>query len=84
LKKDLKGREILLSYKKCLEMGIPKSIVTPLISLEGDKLNAVLRKNKMLINIFRKCISEIPSRLFLQPKIVYEYDRYLVCAIAVS
>jgi hypothetical protein len=33
---DIKSNEILFSYKKCLEIGLTKSIVAPLISLEEE------------------------------------------------
>lgn len=52
---DMKSNEILFSYKKCLEIGLTKSIVTPLISLGEEELKRKLQENKKLIEVFRKC-----------------------------
>ncbi|MGH2332511.1 LuxR family transcriptional regulator, partial [Thermoanaerobacter mathranii] len=63
---DFDGRfkvnEILFSYKKCLEIGLTKSIVAPLISLEEEKLKRKLQKNKRLINLFRKCVNKVSTQ----------------------
>jgi transcriptional regulator of acetoin/glycerol metabolism len=60
---DMKSNEILFSYKKCLEIGLTKSIVTPLISLEEDELKKRLQENKKLIEVFRKCVNRVRTQL---------------------
>lgn len=60
---DIKSNEILFSYKKCLEIGLTKSIVAPLISLEEDELKKRLQENKKLIEVFRKCVNRVRTQL---------------------
>ncbi|MDE4543195.1 LuxR C-terminal-related transcriptional regulator [Thermoanaerobacterium sp. R66] len=56
---DIKSNEILFSYKKCLEIGLTKLIVAPLISLEEEELKRKLQENKKLIEVFRKCVNKV-------------------------
>jgi len=60
---DMKSNEILFSYKKCLEIGLTKSIVTPLISLGEEELKRKLQENKKLIEVFRKCVNRAHTKL---------------------
>jgi transcriptional regulator of acetoin/glycerol metabolism len=63
LVEDIKSNEILFSYKKCLEIGLTKSIVTPLISLGEEELKRKLQENKKLIEVFRKCVNRAHTKL---------------------
>ncbi|WP_284680151.1 hypothetical protein [Aceticella autotrophica] len=58
---DIKSNEILFSYKKCLEIGLTKSIVAPLISLEEEEMKRKLQENKKLIEVFRRQEGTVPS-----------------------
>lgn len=60
---DIKANEILFSYKKCLEIGLTKSIDAPLISLEEEELKRKLQENKKLIEVFRKCVNRVHTQL---------------------
>jgi len=63
LVEDIKANEILFSYKKCLEIGLTKSIDAPLISLEEEELKRKLQENKKLIEVFRKCVNRVHTQL---------------------
>lgn len=54
---DSKSNEILFSQKKCLGIGLTKSIAAPLIFLKEEELRITLKNNKRLINAFRKCVN---------------------------
>ncbi|KKC30544.1 hypothetical protein [Caldanaerobacter subterraneus] len=60
---DIKSDEILFSYKKCLEIGLTKSIDAPLISLEEKEMKRKLQENKKLIEVFRKCVNKVHAQL---------------------
>ncbi|WP_029687970.1 LuxR C-terminal-related transcriptional regulator [Thermoanaerobacter sp. A7A] len=60
---DIKSNEILFSYKKCLEIGLTKSIDAPLISLGEKELKRKLQENKKLIKVFRKCVNKVRAQL---------------------
>jgi len=63
LVEDIKANEILFSYKKCLEIGLTKSIDAPLISLEEEELKRKLQENKKFIEVFRKCVNRVRTQL---------------------
>ncbi|WP_234949206.1 hypothetical protein [Thermoanaerobacter uzonensis] len=60
---DTKSNEILFSYKKCLEIGLTKSLDAPLISLEEEEMKRKLQENKKLIKVFRKCVNKVRAQL---------------------
>jgi transcriptional regulator of acetoin/glycerol metabolism len=46
-----------------LEIGLTKSIDAPLISLEEKEIKRKLQENKKLIEVFRKCVNRVHTKL---------------------
>ncbi|WP_235603398.1 hypothetical protein [Thermoanaerobacter sp. YS13] len=68
---DIKSNEILFSYKKCLEIGLTKSIDAPLISLEEKEMKRKLQENKKFIEVFRKCVNRAHTTYKIEEKIYF-------------
>lgn len=76
-KKELLS-ELVKSYKKCLELGIPHSLSRPIIFLDEESLLKKLEENAYLIESYKSNIKNLARRLKKYIFLLTDKEGYLL------
>ncbi len=55
--------EVLSSWKKCMEIGLPNTILFPVLCLNQKDMEEVLVRNSLLISVFENCTNILKGML---------------------
>lgn len=53
------AKELLISWRRCVEKGVPNNASSALFNVEGDSLECKKQANKLLLSIFGECVHKV-------------------------
>lgn len=70
MKRVLSMKEVLNSWRRCMENGLSNKRTAPVLHIEGEALIDSVKENIQLVSLFEDCVKRIDSSILCKCSIL--------------